>query len=52
MFCGAVLIDMIDNDIARASKEFEFGGVESSNGLRQYGGPNDLRIQDADWKIE
>ena len=44
---------MIDNDIARASKEFEFGGAsERSDGLRQYGGPNDLRNDDADWKIE
>lgn len=44
---------MIDNDISRASKEFEFGGGnEKSDSLRQYGGPNDLRLHDADWKIE
>lgn len=35
LFCGAILIDMIDNDISRASKDFEFGGAsERSDGLR------------------
>ena len=52
LFCGTILIDMIDNDIARASKDFEFGNIERTDTLRQYGGPNDLRLHDADWKIE
>lgn len=33
LFCGGVLIDMIDNDIARASKEYEFGSIERSDTL-------------------
>lgn len=28
LFCGTILIDMIDNDIERASKDFEFGSID------------------------
>ena len=31
LFCGAVLIDMIDNDIERESKDFEFGGNNNND---------------------
>lgn len=52
IFCGAVLIDMIDNDIERASKDFEFGNIEKADTLRQYNDPNDLRLHDVEWKID
>lgn len=51
LFCGAILIDMVDNDIERASKDFEFGSSDFG-GLRQYGNPEDRRGQDAEWNIE
>ena len=50
LFCGAILIDMIDNDIERESKNFEFGGVDRE-GLRQYD-TNSLRREDVEWKID
>ena len=50
MFCGAVLIDMIDNDIERASKDFEFGNVGQADQLRQYNDPSkSLRMCDEEW---
>jgi hypothetical protein len=52
LFCGAILIDMIDNDIERVSKDFEFGGVDRNDSLRKYGDANDLKSQDLEWKID
>ena len=43
---------MIDNDIERASKDFEFGNIERHDSLRQYNDPNDIRSHDLEWKIE
>ncbi len=51
LFCGGILIDMIDNDIERASKDFEFGGVERSDAINRYD-PNDLKLHDSEWQIE
>lgn len=43
---------MIDNDIERVSKDFEFGNIDRKDSLRQYNDPNDIRSHDMEWKIE
>lgn len=46
MFCGCILIDMMDNDIVtEANKEFEFYQEEREGGLLG-------NLEDDEWKIE
>lgn len=40
---------MIDHDIERASKDFEFGNIDREGSLRQYGDGKDLRNADSEW---
>lgn len=40
---------MIDHDIERASKDFEFGNIDREGSLRQYGDGTNLRNADSEW---
>jgi hypothetical protein len=54
LFCGPVLIDMVDNDVATVdSKMYEFGGLADPNApeINQYGAGSAFDT-DMEWEID
>lgn len=53
LFCGSILIDMIDNEIA-SSKDLEFadGGVQRLYGAAVQKNPSILQLVEDEWEIK